>query len=111
MTHAFAKTYLNLDGTPYNDKKGDTYKTFAEETSGRDYRLNQTIRGADYTCKDKEGVFVPTPANMTGHSLTGYQFTKYVMDDIDRCRLGKDNRRTAQQSRHHRRAGQETDHG
>lgn len=82
MTHEFAKTYLNLDGTPYNDKKGDTYKTFAEETSGRDYRLNQTIRGADYTCKDKEGVFVPTPANMTGHSLTGYQFTKYVMDDI-----------------------------
>lgn len=82
MTHAFAKTYLNLDGTPYNDKKGDTYKTFAEETSGRDYRLNQTIRGADYTCKDKEGVFVLTPANMTGHSLTGYQFTKYVMDDI-----------------------------
>lgn len=82
MTHAFAKTYLNLDGTPYNDKKSDTYKTFAEETSGRDYRLNQTIRGADYTCKDKEGVFVPTPANMTGHSLTGYQFTKYVMDDI-----------------------------
>ena len=82
MTHAFVKTYLNLDGTPYNDKKGDTYKTFAEETSGRDYRLNQTIRGADYTCKDKEGVFVPTPANMTGHSLTGYQFTKYVMDDI-----------------------------
>lgn len=82
MTHAFAKTYLNLDGTPYNDKKGDTYKTFAEETAGRDYRLNQTIRGADYTCKDKEGVFVPTPANMTGHSLTGYQFTKYVMDDI-----------------------------
>lgn len=82
MTHAFAKTYLNLDGTPYNDKKGNTYKTFAEETSGRDYRLNQTIRGADYTCKDKEGVFVPTPANMTGHSLTGYQFTKYVMDDI-----------------------------
>lgn len=82
MTHAFAKTYLNLDGTPYYDKKGDTYKTFAEETSGRDYRLNQTIRGADYTCKDKEGVFVPTPANMTGHSLTGYQFTKYVMDDI-----------------------------
>ena len=82
MTHAFAKTYLNLDGTPYNDKKGNTYKTFAEETSGRDYRLNQTIRAADYTCKDKEGVFVPTPANMTGHSLTGYQFTKYVMDDI-----------------------------
>lgn len=83
MTHAFAKTYLNLDGTPYTDKKADgSYKTFAEEVSGRDYRLNQTIRGTDYTCKDKNGEYVLTAANMTGHSLTGYQFTKYVMDDV-----------------------------
>ncbi len=83
MTHAFAKTYLNLDGTVYSDTKTDgTYKTFAEETTGRDYRLNQTIRGADYTCKDKDGEYVATAANMTGLSLTGYQFTKYVMDDV-----------------------------
>lgn len=83
MTHAFAKTYLNLDGTTYSDKKADgSYKTFAEETDGRDYRLNQTIRGTDYTCKNKDGAYVPTTANMTGHSLTGYQFTKYVMDDV-----------------------------
>ncbi len=83
MTHAFAKTYLNLDGTVYSDTKADgSYKTFAEETTGRDYRLNQTIRGADYTCKDKDGKYVPTAANMTGLSLTGYQFTKYVMDDV-----------------------------
>lgn len=83
MTRAFAKTYLNLDGTVYNEKNPDgSYKTFAEETSGRDYRLNQTIRGADYTCKNSDGEYVLTPANMTGHSLTGYQFTKYVMDDV-----------------------------
>ena len=83
MTHAFAKTYLNLDGTPYSDKKADgSYKTFAEEVSGRDYRLNQTIRGTDYTCKNKAGEYELTAANMTGHSLTGYQFTKYVMDDV-----------------------------
>ncbi len=83
MTHAFAKTYLNLDGTVYSDTKADgSYKTFAEETIGRDYRLNQTIRCADYTCKNKDGEYVATAANMTGLSLTGYQFTKYVMDDV-----------------------------
>ncbi len=83
MTHSFAKTYLNLDGTPYSDTKADgSYKTFAEETTGRDYRLNQTIRGADYTCKNNDGTYEPTAANMTGLSLTGYQFTKYVMDDV-----------------------------
>lgn len=83
MTRSFAKTYLNLDGSVYNEKKADgSYKTFAEETSGRDYRLNQTIRGYDYTCKNSKGSFVRTSANMTGHSLTGYQFTKYVIDDV-----------------------------
>ena len=83
MTRTFAKTYLNLDGTVYNEKKPDgSYKTFTEETTGRDYRLNQTIRGADYTCKNTKGVYEKTPANMTGHSLTGYQLTKYVMDDV-----------------------------
>lgn len=82
MTRSFAKTYLNLDGSAYNEKKGDgSYKTFAEETTGRDYRLCQTIRGRNYTCKNLGGKLVKTSANMTGHSLTGYQFTKYVMDD------------------------------
>ena len=81
MTRAFAKTYLNADGTVYNEKKANgTYKTFAEETSGRDARLCQTIRGADYTRKDKSGAFVKTAPDMS-LSLTGYQYTKYVMDD------------------------------
>ena len=83
MTRTFAKTYLNLDGSVYNEKNEDgTYKTFAEETSGRDYRLNQTIRAADYTRRDASGSYVPTAPNMTGLTVTGYQFTKYVMDDI-----------------------------
>lgn len=83
MTRAFAKTYLNLDGTIYNEKKSDgTYKTFVEETTGRDYRLNQCIRGYDYTCKDANGNYVRTAANMTGLSLTGYQLTKYIIDDV-----------------------------
>ena len=81
MTRAFAKTYLNADGTIYSEKTAlGSYKTFAEETVGRDARLCQTIRGADYTRKDKSGAYVRTAADMS-LSLTGYQYTKYVMDD------------------------------
>lgn len=83
MTRKFAKTYLNSDGTPYNEKNADgSYKTFVQETENRDTRLNQTIRGADYTRKDASGNFVRASANFTGHTLTGYQFTKFVMDDV-----------------------------
>lgn len=83
MTRVFANTYLNLDGSFYSEKNSDgSYKTFVEETSGRDTRLNQTIRGYDYTRKDASGNYVVTAANYTGHTLTGYQFTKYVMDDV-----------------------------
>lgn len=83
MSRKFAKTYLNIDGTPYSEKNSNgTYKTFIQETTDRDLRLNQTVRGHDYTRKDASGNYVPTAANFTGHSLTGYQFTKFVMDDV-----------------------------
>ena len=89
MTRAFAKTYLNADGTVYNEKTGTgAYKNFVQETTGRDARLCQTIRGADYTRKDKSGAYVKTAPDMSP-SLTGYQYTKYVMDDV-----GYDNGRT-----------------
>lgn len=83
MSRKFAKTYLNIDGTPYSEKSSDgSYKSFVQETTDRDLRLNQTIRGHDYTRKNASGSFVPTAANFTGHTLTGYQFTKFVMDDV-----------------------------
>ena len=88
MTRSFAKTYLNADGSIYNEKSGTGYKSFAEETTGRDARMCQTIRGADYTRKDKSGTYVRTAPDMS-LSLTGYQYTKYVMDDS-----GYDNGRT-----------------
>ena len=78
MTRTMANTYLNLDGSFYVD----THKSFVEETTGRDLRLNQTIRCADYTCRQADGSYKLTPPNMTGHSFTGYQFTKYVIDDV-----------------------------
>ena len=47
MSRKFMLSYLNADGTPYVEKKADgSYKNFVEETTGRDTRLNQTIRGA-----------------------------------------------------------------
>ena len=83
MSRKFAKTYLNIDGTPYNEFNEDgTYKTFDVETSGRDTRMNQTIRAYDYTRTLATGAVVLTPANFQGHSLTGYQVTKFVMDDV-----------------------------
>ena len=89
MTRAFAKTYLNADGSIYSEKTAvGAYKTFVEETKGRDARLCQTIRGADYTRKNKDKVYVKTAPDMS-LSLTGYQYTKYVMDDV-----GYDNGRT-----------------
>ena len=89
MTRAFAKTYLNADGSVYDEKTAaGAYKTFVQETTGRDARLCQTIRGADYTRKDNTGAYVRASADMA-LSLTGYQYTKYVMDDI-----GYDNGRT-----------------
>ena len=89
MTRAFAKTYLNADGSIYNEKTPTgAYKTFVQETAGRDARLCQTIRGADYTRKDATGKFIRTATDMS-LSLTGYQYTKYVMDDV-----GYDNGRT-----------------
>lgn len=82
MSRKFAKTYLNIDGTPYNELRADgSYKEFKEETTGRDLRLNQTIRACDYTCRNAQGTYVTTPVNYTGHSMSGYQFTKYVLDD------------------------------
>lgn len=84
MSRKFMKTYLNIDGTPYSEFNADgSYKTFVQETTGRDLRLNQTIRGYDYTRKDANGNYVNTAANFTGHTLTGYQLTKYVMDDVN----------------------------
>jgi len=94
MSRKFAKSYLNIDGTPYNEKKADgTFKNFVEETTGRDTRLNQTIRGYDYTRKIAGGSYALTAANFTGHALSGYQVTKYVIDDVsydDRSSNGND---------------------
>ena len=81
MSRIFAQTFLNLDGTFYNEKNEDgSYKTFVEECEGRDYRLAQLIRGPKYTRLINEE-YTRESADFISHTLTGYQFTKYVVDD------------------------------
>ena len=81
LTRPFVNTYLNIDGSFYSETKADgKYKTFLEETTGRDLRLNQTIRAYDYTRKNGGADYVRTTPNY-GYTLTGYQITKYTLDD------------------------------
>ena len=81
LSRIFAQSFLNLDGTFYNEKNADgSYKTFVEECAGRDYRLSQIIRGPEYTWK-VNGVYTRQSANFSSHTYTGYQFTKFVYDD------------------------------
>ena len=79
LTRPFMNSYLNIDGTPYSEKHADgTYKTFLEETTGRDLRLNQTIRAYDYVRTNANGASVRTTQNF-GYSVTGYHITKFTI--------------------------------
>ena len=81
MSRIFAQTFLNTDGTFFNEKNEDgSYKTFVEECEGRDWRMAQIIRGPKYTWKINDQ-FTIEPANFKDHTYTGYQLTKYVYDD------------------------------
>ena len=79
LTRAFMNSYLNIDGTPYSEKHSNgAYKTFQEETTGRDLRLNQTIRAYDYKRTNASGASEVTVPNFN-YSLTGYHITKYTI--------------------------------
>ena len=77
----FVMTYLNLDGTPFTSKYSgkDYYKaTFAEECTGRDYRLAQTIRTPGFTRSSVH--YAPDLV----YAKTGYQPCKWLTDDLGR---------------------------
>ena len=81
LTRPFMNSYLNIDGTPYSEKHSNgTYKTFLEETTGRDLRLNQTIRAYDYKRTNANGAKEASIPNFS-YSLTGYHVTKYTIPD------------------------------
>lgn len=78
-TRGFVDHYLMADGTPYSSVAGYTTKSFADQVSGRDPRLHQTIRipGYNYTVlSTNRSSFCDLDC-----SLTGYSINKYVMHD------------------------------
>lgn len=80
FTRKFIHTYLNIDGTPFTNDPAYRTKTFQEETTDRDKRLQQTIRMAGYT-RVNGGQPVLTPPTFS-HTYTGYQPIKWVEADV-----------------------------
>lgn len=79
----FLMTYLNLDGTPFTSgfSGTDYYKTtFAEECTGRDLRLAQTIRTPGFTRDNGAKHYAPDLV----FSKTGYQPIKWLFDRTDK---------------------------
>ncbi len=79
FTRTFINTYLNIDGTPFTNEAGYETETFAQETQGRDMRLQQTIRMGSYTRTDN-GKTVAAPP-VFSYTYTGYMPIKFTLDD------------------------------
>ena len=78
----FVMTYLMLDGTPFTSRyTGEKYyeATFAEECTGRDLRLAQTMRTPGFTRDGGKKHYAPDLV----YSKTGYQPVKWLYDRID----------------------------
>ena len=74
MTRKMACSYLMADGTRYTDQEGWQTRPFVEETRNRDPRLSQSIRTPGYRRIGSD----KTEAPDFGHTVTGYQITKYM---------------------------------
>jgi hypothetical protein len=73
---SFMDTYLQLDGTAFTNKPSFDSIIFFNETQGRDYRMQQTVRCNGY--KRADGT--PAPPDYS-YTYTGYQLNKFLEDD------------------------------
>lgn len=73
FTKRYMNHYLMADGSYYSSQPGFETKTFTEEVSGRDPRLEQTVMCPGYVQK---GATKTTTNNL--NALTGYQPIKFV---------------------------------
>lgn len=80
FTRKFIHTYLNIDGTPFTNDPAYQTQTFQQETTGRDKRLQQTIRTAGYTRVNGGQPVLTSPT--FSHTYTGYQPIKWVEADV-----------------------------
>lgn len=76
----FINTYMNIDGSRFTDKEGYDTIPFIREMQGRDWRLQQTIRGLNYTVTSN-GTNPTKTAPDFSYVYTGYQPIKWVLDD------------------------------
>lgn len=76
MPKFVANSYLNADGSRFTDQADYNGKSFAEEASGRDPRLSQTIRTPGYMRVGQSTELAPD----LSFTITGYHITKYVTD-------------------------------
>lgn len=79
MDKEFLNTYLLLDGSRYTDQPDYATKSYVDELSGRDYRLQQTIITPTYR-KKQNGVEAEYTPNFS-ITRTGYQVIKWNIDD------------------------------
>ncbi len=82
MTKKMVDMYLMSDGSRFTDKPGWNIMPFAEEVSGRDPRLAQTIRTPGYSWKNP-GVSNDGPE--FDYCQTGYQSIKFVQSYASKC--------------------------
>jgi hypothetical protein len=79
LTKTFINTYLMLDGTPFTAQANYKSKTFADEFTGRDYRLMQTVISPTYQMTRNKVKALYAPNWLV--SRTGYQPIKFSLDD------------------------------
>lgn len=78
-TQEFVNTYLNLDGSRFTDDADYNTKTFVQNCTNRDYRLQQSVVTPSYT-KSGNGTTARYNAEWA-ITMTGYQVIKFNMDD------------------------------
>ena len=76
FTRKFICSYLMKDGSLFTEKSGWQTMQFSDEIKDRDPRLQQTIRGHNYT-RIGQSEILPADLNL---SVTGYQPIKFVED-------------------------------
>lgn len=81
MSRAFVFTYLNTDGTTFTSKP--SYKTipFSKEFTGRDLRLQQTVKYPGYAMTSGTSAdLIPDIVHLV--AATGYHIIKFSLDDV-----------------------------
>lgn len=79
-TQDFVNTYLNLDGSRFTDAANYDKKTFVENCTNRDYRLQQSVVTPTYMKAANGGAKKRYNAEWA-ITMTGYQVIKFNMDD------------------------------